>query len=137
MAKRWDYLSNPFGFPDEPNVPKRYQSSGFEDPFNIPLIGSAPSAESARFDEFTWNDPLWSDRQKSLWTDFDDKHSGLVDDRIAQTLFHEAYFNFDIDPNTRAAIRENLDAYLLDEYGVDFESEFDWKAYKEMYESDQ
>lgn len=73
----------------------------------------------------------WSAREQDLWGDIE--QFGVADDPQAQTLFHEAYFNFDLDTDTINAIRDAFDGYMMDEYGIDFDAVFDWNAYREMY----
>jgi len=74
----------------------------------------------------------WSSWEKDLWTDAFEP-IGAFDDRVAQALFNEAYFNFDISTPERVAIRETLDDYMMREYGVDFDDIFDWQAWREAY----
>lgn len=57
-------------------------------------------------------------------------------DRTAEALFHEAYFvRGQDDPERVAAIREALSDYMMQEYGIDFERDFDWETWRETYES--
>jgi hypothetical protein len=67
-----------------------------------------------------------------LWNDaFGDEFS----DPVAQALFHEGYFVRDshFSSEELGAIRDNLNAYLADEYGIDFNAEFDWKIWRNAY----
>lgn len=66
---------------------------------------------------------------------FDDVTGGDIDDPRAQALFHEAYFHkgSDYSPEERAAIRDELSNYLLNEYGIDFDDAFDWDTWRETY----
>jgi hypothetical protein len=68
-----------------------------------------------------------------LWDDtFGDFH-----DPVAQALFHEAYFvrGSHFSPEELSAIRDNLSAYLQDEYGFDFDQYFDWDTWRDVYEN--
>lgn len=80
--------------------------------------------------DFLPND--WSNSERDMWQDAFEP-IGAFDDRVAQALFNEGYFNFDIDSSDRMAIREALDDYMMSEYGVDFNEIFDWEAWREAY----
>ncbi len=55
-------------------------------------------------------------------------------DPTAQALYHEAYFNRGVwEPEELSAIRESLNSYLIDNYGIDFDAVFDWDAWREAY----
>lgn len=73
----------------------------------------------------------WSNAERGMWEDFDS--FGVVDDPVAQAMFHEAYFNFDHDSETINTLRDAFDDYMHSEYGIDFDSVFDWDAYRESY----
>jgi hypothetical protein len=79
--------------------------------------------------EFLPND--WSSYEKDLWGGTFGNQ--VEQDRVAQALFNEGYFNFDITSDQISAIRNALDDYLLDTYGIDFDEQFDWEAYREAY----
>lgn len=74
----------------------------------------------------------WSETEQTLFADAFEP-VGAFDDSIAQALFNEGYFNFDISSDDRVAIREALDGYMMDTYGVDFNDVFDWEAWREAY----
>ena len=78
-----------------------------------------------------WGTEAWSDRQVDLWGDI--VEFGVTSDGVAESLFHAAYFEFDRSTDEINAIRDTLDQYLMDEYGIDFDAAFDWEAYREMY----
>jgi len=69
-----------------------------------------------------------------LWQD---AFGGEFHDPVAEALFHEAYFVRDssFSPDELSAIRDNLQAYMVDEYGINFAEEFDWQTWREGYES--
>jgi hypothetical protein len=57
-------------------------------------------------------------------------------DPVAEALYHEAYFNKGSwESDELSAIRDSLNAYMMDEYGIDFDAAFDWNTWREMYES--
>lgn len=74
----------------------------------------------------------WPTYEKEMWTDAFEPLAAF-EDRTAQTLFNEGYFNFELPSEQISAIRDALDSYLLQEYGVDFDEIFDWEAYREAY----
>lgn len=74
----------------------------------------------------------WSESEKGMWTDAFDP-IGAFDDRTAQALFNEGYFNSDRSATDRGAIREALDDYMMDNYGIDFGQIFDWEAWRDAY----
>lgn len=80
-----------------------------------------------------WFVPLnWGRFEQEHWED----RFGPIDalnDSIAQALYHEGYFNRDIDTNSRIAIRENFNAYMIQKYGYASDEIFDWVAYREAY----
>ena len=81
--------------------------------------------------DFLPND--WSDFEKRLWDDFPDD---VVDDRIAQAMYNDAYFNHDLTSDDRMAIRSAFSDYLDQEYGIDFDQIFDWDAWRDAYEGE-
>lgn len=80
-----------------------------------------------------WFIPLsWGQFEQEHWED----RFGPIDalrDSIAQAYYHDAYFNRDIDTNSRIAIREYFDQYMLDVYGYHVDEVFDWVAYRDAY----
>jgi hypothetical protein len=75
----------------------------------------------------------WSPTEHQLWDRMwndDDFH-----DPTAEALYHNGFYNFDVSTEDRVAIREALSSYLSDEYGIDFEAQFDWEAWREAYEN--
>lgn len=85
------------------------------------------------------SDPLGGFRalENDLWDSI--AASGRFDfggDDVARALYHEAYFNPGAwDADQRAAIREELQEYLLTYYDYNFDEGFDWDAWREAYES--
>jgi hypothetical protein len=72
---------------------------------------------------------LWSSMAESA--DFT-----FTNDARAMALYHEAYFNPGAwDSSSVQAIRDELHNYMMDQYGYDFEAEFDWDAWREAYEN--
>lgn len=74
----------------------------------------------------------WGQGERDLYFDAFDP-VGAYQDTVAQALFNEGYFNRDLDSSDRIAIREALDDYMWQEYGVDFHEIFDWEAWRDAY----
>lgn len=83
-------------------------------------------------DPFAFLPQDWSEKESEIWQnsfgDFDAFH-----DPVAQTLYNEAFFNFDAREGEVSAIRTALEEYLATEYGIDFDAEFDWDAWRDAY----
>jgi hypothetical protein len=69
--------------------------------------------------------------ENQLW----DNAFGEFHDPVAEALFHEAYFvrNSSFSAEELGAIRDSLQDYMRDEYGIDFNDVFDWDAWRESY----
>lgn len=72
----------------------------------------------------------FSHTEQHLW---DDAFGHQFRDNTAEALFHAAYFDQDYTTDERRQIRNALDEYLADEYGIDFQDEFDWETWRESY----
>jgi hypothetical protein len=84
-------------------------------------------------DDFDFiNAQNWSDAERELWGGAFGE-SDTFFDPVAQALFNEGYFNFDLSTEQIGQIRDTLHDYLIDEYGIDFDQVFDWEAYREAY----
>lgn len=62
----------------------------------------------------------------------DASHGGWEDD-FAKMLFDIGYVHGDEQPDVVAAAREMLNEWLADEYDIEFEAEFDWDTWRELY----
>jgi hypothetical protein len=76
--------------------------------------------------------PDWSETEKALFEQMAHDTDAL-DDPMLQSIFDTAYFNFDISKEQRADARETLRSYVKEVYGFDFDTWFDWAAWREMY----
>ncbi len=56
-------------------------------------------------------------------------------DEYAQYWFNEAILNPDRSKEERIELRHELADYLWDEYGFDFEEDFDWEDFRDAYEA--
>jgi len=76
----------------------------------------------------------FSAAESALW---DDVMAG-VDysyDATAEALYHAAYFDFanNYTQSERSAIQDAFHDYMLEQYDLDWDEEFDWEAYRESY----
>jgi hypothetical protein len=74
----------------------------------------------------------WGQTEDALWSNTFGRE---FNDPTAKALYHEGLFAMDSgwSPDQRTAIRDNLRDYLYDTYGIDFDAEFDWDAWRESY----
>lgn len=77
----------------------------------------------------------WEFEERELFKDLIGDEREALEDYELQDLFHDALFDQDIDPENRAYAYDDLIDYLFDEYGIDFEAEFDWEDYRDWYDS--
>lgn len=77
----------------------------------------------------------WEPTEAELFNDLLGGEPELFQDPELQDIFHEALFDDDIDARSRAESYDDLIAYLWDEYGIDFEADFDWESYREWYDA--
>lgn len=75
----------------------------------------------------------WSNIEITLWEKLAENHPGLADDWQAQALYDTAMFADDITEAQKEQARDWLDEYLAENYGFDFEIEFDWEGFREWY----
>jgi hypothetical protein len=83
-----------------------------------------------------WGSPPsdWSRFEHELW-ERTAGGLGIEQDRYAQALYAEGWFNWDISPADRAGIREGMYQYMQDTYSVNFDDVFDWQAWRDAYGS--
>lgn len=68
------------------------------------------------------------------FAEFYDKVGFADNDRIAQQAFYAAFHpDSGFSHSRRDAFFEYLIDYAEDEYGIDFEEEFDWEGFREWY----
>lgn len=77
----------------------------------------------------------WEYDERELYKDLIGGEREALEDYELQDLFHDALFDLEIDRLEREHAYQDLLDYLYDEYGIDFESEFDWEDYREWYDS--
>lgn len=77
----------------------------------------------------------WDETENNLFDDLLGGESEIMNDPELQDLFHEALFDMDVDERSRAEAYDELIEYLWDEYGIDFELDFDWEDYREWYDA--
>lgn len=74
----------------------------------------------------------WYEREKDMYIDAF-QAVGVYDDWVAQTMFNEAYFNFDAPRDQIRRTQHEFEAYMRRTYGVEFGDIFDFEAYREAY----
>lgn len=57
----------------------------------------------------------------------------VFEDPTAQALYEDAYFNFGASTRHINDVRDTLDDYLTQTYGINFDEWFDWEEYRERY----
>lgn len=77
----------------------------------------------------------WEYEERQLYEDLLGGERESFEDRELQDLFHDALFDLDIDREEREHAYDDLVDYLYEEYGIDFEADFDWEGYREWYDS--
>ena len=78
----------------------------------------------------------WSQFEIEQWEAITEWSNARYDDSL-QALYHESLFNFDsgLSYDERTAIREHLNELLEDDWGIDFDAEFDWEDYRAWYDT--
>ncbi len=77
----------------------------------------------------------WGEIEFNLYDSVASQHPALYNDRFTQAIYDAALFNWDMQRSDRAALLEALRDRMWDEYGVDFESVFDWESYRQAYDN--
>lgn len=77
----------------------------------------------------------WAETERELFDDVLGGEPEILADSRLQMDFHAALFDHDLDAETRAQFYDDLVEHLFAEYGIDFEHDFDWEAYREWYEA--
>lgn len=76
--------------------------------------------------------PEWFETNEGeLWRDLTGNRSDIVNSWPLQALYHEGYYDRDILSPERIAARDTLKEFMWDEFGIDFEEEFDWYSWRE------
>jgi hypothetical protein len=78
----------------------------------------------------------WSNLEFRLYESLADQNPALYgrDAQIVQTIYDSALFNWDISRPDRAGLIRALRNEMWDQYGVDFDTVFDWEAYRAAYD---
>jgi hypothetical protein len=68
---------------------------------------------------------------------YDDVFGGQAElgwqDDFAKMLFDIAFVHPDESPDVNASARDMLYEWMEQEYGIDFEADFDWETWRELY----
>lgn len=76
----------------------------------------------------------WSDAEFRMFEDLN-LPAAAADDVFVQLAYDMAMFSPEADYETHIEMRRFLRNHLEDEYGFDFETEFDWEEYRLAGES--
>jgi len=86
----------------------------------------------------------WSRKQQRMFRDMA-ADNDVLNDQILQQVFDIGWFNRDVTHEQRMAARrwvaggtdpysgEHVTGYIEEEYGYEFDTEFDWDAWREAY----
>lgn len=77
----------------------------------------------------------WGMAESRLYDDAAYAVPELYDDRMAQALYDTALFNWDISPSDRHAVMTAFKDHIRDQYGVEWDSVFDWEGYRAAYDN--
>ncbi len=89
-----------------------------------------------------FNEPDWEEYNNKNWDDvsahlYDNVLGGNAEygwqDDFGKMLFDIAFVHTDASPDVNATARDMLYEWMETEYGIDFESEFDWDTWRENY----
>lgn len=76
----------------------------------------------------------WSEIEFRLYDEMAGANPAVYNDRFAQALYDTALFNWDVSREDRAAVLHGLRDHLWNEYGIDFDDQFDWEGYRAAYD---
>lgn len=79
----------------------------------------------------------WSEIEFGLFENMAGHSPQMYQDEWMQTLYDAALFDHDIATGDRSAILNALRDHMWDEYGMDFDSAFDWDGFREAYDGAQ
>lgn len=77
----------------------------------------------------------WDDTETTVYEQLIGDEPEILEDSRLQMDFHGALFDRDLNAETRSYFYDDLIEYLWQEYGIDFELDFDWEAYRDWYET--
>lgn len=92
-----------------------------------------PAEEFYEPDWEEYNPFGWDDSIAHMWDSVTHGQSWAGDD-YAKSLFATAYVD-DVDPAVRGYAREALSDWFQEEYGLDWDDQFDWESWREWYNS--
>lgn len=87
-------------------------------------------------DEEDWFVPdSWYTSEADMFFNMAGGDGDMLNDESLQLLFDTAYFEDGLTPEERHDAREALAEYLAEEYDIDFDTAFDWEAYRDHYDA--
>lgn len=97
-----------------------------------------PSKKNLPRAEELWREvvtPEWSEEEKELFDHLLENNRDAHFDRQLEDLFDEAFFRRGVSREDRNSAYMELNEYLADEYGIDFDDVFEWENYREWYDA--
>jgi hypothetical protein len=77
----------------------------------------------------------WDTAERDIYESLLGGESEIMSDSRLMMDFHESLFDLDLDKDLRSQFQADLEDYLWDQYGIDFDMEFPWDDYREWYDS--
>lgn len=78
----------------------------------------------------------WDDAETEMYLDLIEANPELAGNGTVELYYHTAYFetNSGLTQGELEVVRDDLHRYLEREYGIDWDTVFDWEAYREAYD---
>lgn len=87
-------------------------------------------------DSEDWDVPdSWLNVEANLFYDLVDGDLDMLNDEYLKLQYDTALFMDGVTPQEREDAMTALEDYLLGEYGLDFDDNFDWDDYRDWYDS--
>lgn len=112
---------------NQPEQPRR-------EPIPPPPLPQTP--QTVRAGGIEW-DPIdrWQQNanKTGLWQHQFGTNPDVLRDPFAQQYFELGYLDRKVGGRARVEYRRQFDEYMRDRYGIDFDRDFDWEAWRELY----
>src|SRR3954447_8376696 len=77
----------------------------------------------------------WGAGKAALWTDATKSEPRMARDENAQRFYDAAFFTMAETREQRELNQQNFVEFIWDEYGIDWDDNFDWESYREDYDT--
>jgi hypothetical protein len=71
--------------------------------------------------------------KRGLWNHSFGTNPDVLQDKIAQQYFELGFLDRKVGGRTRKEYRRQFKEYMQNRYGINFDREFDWEAWRELY----